>query len=51
MVGITAAMIYLVLPSQQVRITSVTAPDGKSITFVTHEQSVVVKRRVTNPRI
>jgi hypothetical protein len=50
-VGIMAAVVCVVLPSQQVRITSVTAPDGQNMTSVTHEQSVLVNGRVTNPRI
>jgi hypothetical protein len=51
MVGTLAAVVYLVFPSQQVRITSVTAPDGQSLTSLTHGQSVLVNGHVTNPRI
>jgi uncharacterized membrane protein YjgN (DUF898 family) len=50
-VGTLVAVIYLVLPSQQVRITSVTASEGQSPNSVTHGQSVLVIGQVTNPRI
>lgn len=50
--AIMAGTAYVVAPSEQIRITSVTAPTGDgSITPVTQEQSVVVTGTVSNPRI
>ena len=50
--AIVAAAAYVVLPSKQVRITSVTSPtDNAPITSVTQDQSVVVKGTVSDPHI
>ncbi len=50
-VGLMAVVFYEVLPSQQVRITSVTLVDGQGLISVPHQQSVLVRGQVTNPRI
>jgi hypothetical protein len=47
-VGTMATVVFLVLPSQQVRITSVTTLEGQSPNSVTHGQSVLVSGQITN---
>lgn len=50
--AIMAFAVYVAAPSEQIRITSVTAPTGDgNIASVTQEQSVVVTGTVSNPRI
>jgi len=50
--AILAAAAYVLLPSTQIRITSVTSPaDNTSINSVTQDESVVVKGTVTSPRV
>ena len=51
-IAIAAAAVHIILPSKQIRITSVTSPiDNTSITSTTQDQSVVVKGAVSDPRI